>query len=203
MLAPADMERVMEPTDQTLWARAQAGDAAAFAALYQRHANAVYRFCFWRTADAGLAEELSAAVFLEAWRRRGRTPLTQPSVLPWLLGVAVNLLRNQRRAARRRRAALDRLPPLPPQPDPADEVAARVDAERAMRAVRRAVDRLPRREQEVLELCVWAGLDQRQAAQLLGIAPGTVGSRLSRARAHLRRALDLEGGAQWTTTAPR
>jgi RNA polymerase sigma factor (sigma-70 family) len=203
MLAPADMERVMEPTDQTLWARAQAGDATAFAVLYQRHANAVYRFCFWRTADAGLAEELSAAVFLEAWRRRGRTPLTQPSVLPWLLGVAVNLLRNQRRAARRRRAALDRLPPLPPQPDPADEVAARVDAERAMRAVRRAVDRLPRREQEVLELCVWAGLDQRQAAQLLGIAPGTVGSRLSRARAHLRRVLDLEGGAQWTTTAPR
>jgi RNA polymerase sigma factor (sigma-70 family) len=129
--------------------------------------------------------------------------LTQPSVLPWLLGVAVNLPRNQRRAARRRRATLDRLPPLPPQPDPADEVAARVDAERAMRAVRRAVDRLPRREQEVLGLCVWAGLDQRQAAQLLGIAPRTVGSRLSRARTRLRRALDLEGGAQWTTTAPR
>jgi RNA polymerase sigma factor (sigma-70 family) len=197
------MDGVMEPTDQTLWARAQAGDAAAFGALYQRHAHAVYRFCYWRTADAGLAEELSAAVFLEAWRRRGRTPLTRPSVLPWLLGVAVNLLRNQRRAARRRKAALDRLPPLPPEPDPADAVAARVDAAQAMRAVRRVVDRLPRGEQEVLELCVWAGLDHRQAAQILGVAPGTVGSRLSRARAHLRRALDLEGGAQWTTTTPR
>jgi DNA-directed RNA polymerase specialized sigma24 family protein len=74
MLAPADMESVMEPTDQILWARAQAGDAAAFAALYRRHANAVYRFCFWRTADAGLAEELSAAVFLEAWRHAAARP---------------------------------------------------------------------------------------------------------------------------------
>jgi RNA polymerase sigma factor (sigma-70 family) len=191
MLLPADMERVMEPTDQTLWAQAQAGDAAAFGALYHRHARAVYQFCFWRTADAGLAEELSAAVFLEAWRHRGRTRLLQPSVLPWLLGVAVNLLRNQRRAARRRKAALDRLPPLPAEPDPADAVAARVDAEQAMRVVRQAVDRLPRREQEVLELCVWAGLDYQQAAQILGVAPGTVGSRLSRARAQLRRALDL------------
>jgi RNA polymerase sigma factor (sigma-70 family) len=220
MLLPADMEQVMEPTDQTLWAQAQAGDAAAFGALYQRHAPAVYRFCFWRTADAGLAEELSAAVFMEAWRRRGRTSLTQPSVLPWLLGVAVNLLRNQRRAARRRQAALDRLSPLPAEPDPADAIAARVDAEQAMRAIRRAVDRLPRREQEVLELCVWAGLGYEQAAQILGVAPGTVGSRLSRARARLRRALDLpeaapggghdqgernpargpdEGGARWRT----
>jgi RNA polymerase sigma-70 factor (ECF subfamily) len=60
-----------------------------------------------------------------------------------------------------------------------------------MRVIRQAVDRLPRREQEVLELCVWAGLDYEQAAEILGVAPGTVGSRLSRARAHLRRALDL------------
>jgi RNA polymerase sigma factor (sigma-70 family) len=221
-LPPADMEQVMEPTDQALWAQAQAGDAAAFGALYQRHARAVYQFCFWRTADAGLAEELSAAVFLEAWRRRGRTALTQPNVLPWLLGVAVNLLRNQRRAARRRQAALERLSPLLAEPDLADAVAARMDAEQAMRAIRRAVDRLPPREQEVLELCVWAGLDYQQAAQILGVAPGTVGSRLSRARAHLRRALDLaeappgdghaqgerdpvlgsdEGGAQWRTEA--
>jgi RNA polymerase sigma factor (sigma-70 family) len=218
------MERVMEPTDPTLWARAQAGDAAAFGALYQRHGRAVYQFCFRRTADAGLAEELSAAVFLEAWRHLGRTPLTQPSVLPWLLGVAVNLLRNQRRAARRRQAALERLPPLPAAPDPAEVVAARVDAERAMRAVRQAVDRLPRREREALELCVWAGLDYQQAARVLGVAPGTVGSRLSRARARLRRALDLQeapahgghdegergpavgsdqGGARWQTRTPR
>jgi RNA polymerase sigma-70 factor, ECF subfamily len=224
MLLPADMERVMEPTDQTLWAQAQAGDAAAFGALYQRHARAVYQFCFWRTADAGLAEDLSGAVFLEAWRRHGRTRLTQPSVLPWLLGVAVNLLRNQRRAARRQKAALERLPPLPAEPDPANAVAARVDAEQAMRAIRRAVDQLPPREQEVLELCIWAGLDYQQAAQILGVAPGTVGSRLSRARAHLRRALDLpeaapgggheqgergpalgsaEGGAPWQTRTPR
>lgn len=224
MLPTADMERVMEPTDQTLWAQAQAGDTTAFGALYERHARAVYQFCFRRTTDAGLAEELSAAVFVEAWRRLGRTALTQPSVLPWLLGVAINLLRNHRRATRRRQAALNRLPPLPSEPDPAEAVAARLDAERAMRALRQAMDQLPRHEQEVLELCGWAGLDYQQAAQILGVAAGTVGSRLSRARARLRRALDAaeappggghdqgergpalgsdEGGAQWQTPTPR
>jgi RNA polymerase sigma factor (sigma-70 family) len=105
--------------------------------------------------------------------------------------VAVNLLRNQRCAARRCKAALDRLPLLSAEPDPADVVAARLDAAQAMRAVRRAADRLPRRQQEVQELCGWAGLAYEQAAEILGTAPGTVGSRLSRARAHPRRLLDL------------
>jgi len=177
------MTKVMD--DQELWDRARAGDAAAFGALYERHARAVHEFCFWRTSDAALAEDLCAAVFVEVWAARGRTALSQPSLRPWLFGVAHNLVRNQWRSARRRRAALDRLPPLRDAPDHAETVAERVDAERRMRAVRAAVDRLPRRERDVLELCGWAGLTPAEAAVALKVPVGTVHSRLHRARARL------------------
>jgi RNA polymerase sigma factor (sigma-70 family) len=183
-----------DQSDQQLWSRAQAGDAEAFGVLYTRHARAVYAFCFWRTADAALAEDLSAAVFVEVWAARARAPVLEGSLLSWLLGVAHNLLRNQWRSARRRRAALDRLPPLRDTPDHAERIAERLDAERRMRAVRQALAGLSDNDRAVLELCGWAGLSAVEAAAVLGVPVGTVHSRLHRARAKLQ-ALAVEGNA--------
>lgn len=177
----------MEADDRELWARVQSGDGEAFGVLYERHVRAVYNFCFRRTADVSSAEDLSSAVFVEAWDLRARTELTRPSALPWLLGVAHNLLRNHWRSARRRRAALERLSPMEDTEDHSGAVAERVDAERLMRAVRAAVDRLPEREQQVIELCVWSALAPAEAAEILGVAVGTVHSRLHRGRARLAR----------------
>src|SRR5712691_8826257 len=101
----------MDESDLELWERARRGDHAAFGALFTRHARPVYNFCFRRTADWALAEDLTSAVFLEGWRRREQVRLAGPSALPWLLGVATNLLRNQRRSLRRYRGALARLSP--------------------------------------------------------------------------------------------
>jgi RNA polymerase sigma factor (sigma-70 family) len=141
-------------------------------------------------------------VFLEAWRGRGRTSLARPSALPWLLGVAVNLLRNQRRAVRRRKAAGPAAAGgQQHHPDPADAVAARVESSGpCARSVRRLTG-CPGREQEVLELCVWAGLDYQQVAQTLGVTTGTVGSRLSRARTSVVRP-GATGGRTWRWTSP-
>jgi RNA polymerase sigma factor (sigma-70 family) len=191
------MGRVMAEmeTDQALWAQARAGDAEAFGTLFQRHAKAVYRLCFWRTGDVALAEDLSAAVFLEAWRRRAKVAVVDGSIRPWLFGVANNLLRNHRRAIRRREAALRRLPPLPVEPDLADEVVGRVDAEEAMHKLLAVVRQLPQREQEVLALCGWAGCSYEDAARSLGLPVGTVRSRLARARARLRQLLAESEGS--------
>jgi DNA-directed RNA polymerase specialized sigma24 family protein len=90
--------------------RAQAGDADAFGVLFERHASAVLRFCFRRTGNATLAEDLTSIVFLEAWRVRGKTVFFESRALPWLLGVALNVLRSQARAERGYREALARLP---------------------------------------------------------------------------------------------
>jgi RNA polymerase sigma-70 factor (ECF subfamily) len=69
----------------------------------------------------------------------------------------------------------------------ADDVASRLDAEAAMKAVRAAVSGLNPREREVLALsvCVGSGLSYREAAEALGVPVGTVRSRLSRARGKL------------------
>jgi RNA polymerase sigma-70 factor (ECF subfamily) len=102
---------VETPTDNALWERAAAGEPDAFGALYERHARAIYNYLFRRCADWALAEDLTSVVFLEAFRRRSEVEMRQGKVLPWLYGVATNVLRNQRRSLRRHAAALKRLSP--------------------------------------------------------------------------------------------
>jgi RNA polymerase sigma factor (sigma-70 family) len=181
-----------ELTDAALWQRAADGDTQAFGTIFERHARTVYNYCFRRTGNWSQAEELTAIVFLEAWRRRGQVVLERDEAIPWLLGVATNVLRNLRRAQRRHRAALERLP-REHSADFAVDVDERLDDERQMRATLRALRSLPRADQEVLALCVWQELTYEQASFALGIPVGTVRSRLSRARARLRELLDNPG----------
>jgi RNA polymerase sigma factor (sigma-70 family) len=180
------------PNDAELWRLAARGDASAFGVLFERHSRAVYNFCFRRTGDWGAAEDLTSVVFLEAWRRREEVRLKDGRALPWLLGVAVNVLRNRRRSERRHRGALERLP-IQRNVDFADDADGRLDDERRMRATLRTMAKLPRREQEVLALCVWAGLSYEDAALALSLPVGTVRSRLSRARVRVRELMNESG----------
>lgn len=181
--------RAREPSDGELWEQAGAGAGAAFGVLFDRHARAVYNHCFRLTASWAGAEDLTSAVFLEAWRQRDRMRLAGTSLRPWLLAVATNVVRSERRSVRRRLALAERVPVPRPVGDHADDVAARVDDERRMAVVLAEVRRLPRAEQEAIALCVWSGLSYADAAAALGIAEGSVRARVSRARARLRAAL--------------
>lgn len=159
--------------------------AEGFGELFDEHARAIYNFYFRRTADWSLAEDLTSAVFLEAWRRRADIDLVRKPALPWLYGVAANLLRNQRRALRRHRSAIERMAPAAPTPDFSDDLAARLDDELRMRELLVHVKQLSSAEQDVLALCAWQGLSYEDAARALDVPIGTVRSRLSRARTHL------------------
>jgi RNA polymerase sigma factor (sigma-70 family) len=190
--------------DRELWLRASNGDTAAFGELFGRHASTVYNHLFRRVADWSEAEDLTSAVFLQAWRTRGRVVIDRESALPWLLGVANHVLRNHRRASRRYRAALGRMVPADEAAgDHADAVAAAVDSERLMATVRHALMQLPRHEREVVELCMWSGLDQRAAAVALGVSVGTVKSRMHRARQRLAASLGQDRGPSQRPLAPR
>ncbi|WP_329303673.1 RNA polymerase sigma factor [Streptomyces sp. NBC_00659] len=173
-------------SDRELWARAVDGDREAFGRIFDRHGKTVYNHLFRRTADWSEAEDLTSTVFLHAWRRRSETVLDRDSALPWLLGIADRLLSNTRRRLRRAEALLRRLVSHDESVgDHADRVAVLVDDERRMSEIHRALARLPRHEREVVELCVWSGLDQQAAAATLEVAVGTVKSRLHRARQRL------------------
>jgi RNA polymerase sigma-70 factor (ECF subfamily) len=173
-------------SDGELWAKSADGDADAFGALFDRHARAVYNFVFRRLASWSDAEDLTSLVFLHAWRRRAEVVLVHDSALPWLLRTADYTIRNERRRQRFRRLNLNHQPPSPDEPDHADQVAARLDDERQARELRQLLSKLPRQEQQIVELCFWTGLDAQSAAVALDVPLGTVKSRLARARKHLR-----------------
>ncbi len=179
----------MEPDDFSLWLRGQTGDADAFGLLFDRHARAIHNYCFRRVGNWATAEDLLSIVFLEAWRHRDKS-LAPDQVLPWLYGIATNVVRNRWRAERRYAAALRRLPKPRPEPDLASELA---DDEEQMVEVLNLVRRLPQREQQVVALCAWSQLSYEEAATALNVPVGTVRSRLSRARARLRE-LQLASG---------
>jgi RNA polymerase sigma factor (sigma-70 family) len=179
------MSWAMGSDDSTLWSRVRSGDADAFGALFESHANAIYNYCFRRVGDWSVAEDLLSVVFLEAWRRRTKE-LPPGKVLPWLYGIATNVVRNQRRSQRRYAAALRRVPV--PRADEGFVALAdrRLDDERQMNRVLAVVRKLPKREQDVFALCGLCDLTYEDAAAALEIPVGTVRSRLSRARARLR-----------------
>jgi RNA polymerase sigma factor (sigma-70 family) len=168
-------------------ARVRAGDPDAFGTLFDEHARTVYNHAFRLTGDWAVAEDVVSLTFLEAWRLRDRVDADGGSLRPWLLGIATNVVRNTRRAARRHEAALARLPAGEAVPDFAEEAVGRIDDGERLAAVRAALDSLRRPEREVLVLCVWSGLDYAEAARALGVPVGTVRSRLSRARRKLNR----------------
>jgi RNA polymerase sigma factor (sigma-70 family) len=178
------MER--SPEDGELWRRSRAGDPQAFGALFDRYAKRIYAYCFRRTADWAMAEDLTSVVFLEAWRGRNKVALADGKVEPWLYGIAANVLRNQRRSLRRYRRALGRMPALEPERDFADDVLQRVESSERMREVLSVVQRLPKAEQDALTLCDWQGLCAREAADALRVPEATVRTRLFRARRRLR-----------------
>ncbi|MFF1308166.1 RNA polymerase sigma factor [Streptomyces sp. NPDC058307] len=174
--------------------RIRAGDPDAFAELYDECARSVYNHAFRLTADWSVAEDVMAATFMEAWRRRASVEADGGSLRPWLLGIATNVARSHYRSNRRYRAAAGAVAAAGPAKaaDHAEETAGRVDDRRRIAATLTALASLRRPEREVLVLCLWEGLEYADAARALGIPVGTVRSRLSRARGRLRKLAEVE-----------
>ena len=190
-----------QPSDLELWRRAASHDSRAFGELFDRHAGRVYNHCFRRTADWSLAEDLTSVVFLEAWRKRKQVRLHGDSVLPWLLAVVNNCLRNAERSRRRYNRLLAKLPRSEEPPAIDAEASDRIDDAETMRSILRTVHQLSREDQEVIALCDWSGLTYEEAATSLAIPIGTVKSRLSRAHGRLRASMDpAHGGAHQSST---
>nr|WP_157233885.1 RNA polymerase sigma factor [Kibdelosporangium phytohabitans] len=181
--------------DAALWQRAASGNKAAFGELFERHAQAVWNHAFRLTGSWSLAEDLTSMTFLTAWRKLHEVTLVRDSALPWLYAVAGNLARTEFRSAGRFTRLLRRIPAADTVEDHAESVAEKVDGEGRMRLVLAAIAKLPKAERQAAELCLVGEVSIAAAAELLGLEEVSIRSRVSRARARLRRTLgdDLLG----------
>ncbi|SEL70878.1 RNA polymerase sigma-70 factor, ECF subfamily [Nonomuraea pusilla] len=158
-----------------------------FAALFDRHADEIHRYAARRLGPE-LAEDVTAEVFLVAFRGRARYDRSWPDARPWLYGIATRVVSQHRRAERRRTHALSRMSVDRPATFD-DRSADRVTAEQLQPRLARALTRLSAAERDLLLLVAWADLTYEDAALALGVPVGTVRSRLHRLRAKVRRAL--------------
>lgn len=176
--------------DEGLWHAARNGDPRAYEQVYERHRDRVFGQAARLLRSRIEAEDVTALVFLEAWRRRADVRVVDGSVLPWLLVTTNNVVRNVARAARRHRAAMDRIASLAPVRAESEEAFDDVDSGPERSAVRHALAQLRPPDRDVLVLCVVSELSMEAAAAALGVPVGTVKSRLSRAKRRLADRLD-------------
>ncbi|MEU6719456.1 RNA polymerase sigma factor [Nonomuraea sp. NPDC046802] len=153
--------------------------------LFESHFAEIHRYIA-RRLSADVADDLAADVFVVALN--GGYDASAGAVRPWLYGIATNLVARHRRTEIRRWKAISRTAERDGGPVE-DEILDRVDAARLTGPLAGALAGLKQRDRDVVLLIALAGLTHAEVAQALGIPFGTVGSRLSRARKQLRRAL--------------
>ena len=156
-----------------------------FGGIYQRHGGAIAAFVL-RRVDGGRsrAEDIVADVFVAAFRSRRKYDLGRPSCLPWLYGIARNVLRNEYRWWQRQKRLAISLPLEPDAADIADGPIGRVDARALLDTLHPKIRSLSEPEKLSLELLA-DGHSYREIAERLGCEVGTVKSRISRTRAKI------------------
>ena len=183
------MERDGDGSDAEVVIRSRAAPEA-FGALFERHSRGVHAY-LCRRGGRQVADELLGEVFTVAFAGRLNYDASFPDARPWLYGISRNVLGTRLRGEDRRAGVASRLP-AEGVSHPWPEVDDRLDAAAGAARARRLLAGLPEAEREVVELVAWEGLDPTEVAGVLGIPAGTARSRLHRARARLRAALDAE-----------
>lgn len=182
----------VDPTDADLLAAAAAGDGDAYAILFRRHVRAVTAYAARRCHNADEVADLVAETFLTALQAAHRYEPFLPTALPWLFGIERRVLFRQRRRTATRIKLTHKVAGSLPRyaASEADAIESAIDAHRLAPDIAVALDRLPDREREVLELVAYDGLTPKEAAFALGVTPNAVRLRLSRARRRMREMLE-------------
>ena len=157
-------------------------------ALYRTARDDVYAYVATLLGDRAAAEDVTAAAFERAYRKRRSFRPARGSQRAWLFGIARNAALDELR--RRRRTAA-----LHADPEDLDAAAPADQADLAVRraAVRAAIAALPPRERELIALKFHAGLDNAELARVLGVSVTNAGTQLHRAMQRLRKAVDERG----------
>ncbi|MFB4297449.1 RNA polymerase sigma factor [Actinomadura sp. NTSP31] len=189
--APSETSRSAdpEPSDADVITAARR-NPERFADLFDRHYAQIHRYVD-RRLGADAADDIAAETFLIAFRRRAAFDTAHASARPWLYGIATRLISRHRRDELRRYRAMARLHTADAVESHESSVTSAVAA--ASLGLSPALAGLRHGDRDVLLLVALADLSYPEVAEALGIAYGTVCSRLSRARRQVRAALHASG----------
>lgn len=168
---------------------ARDGDEAAWELLMRQYQEIVFRLAYLRLGDPDHAEDVAQETFIRAYQALPRFDLSRP-LRPWLLQIALNLVRNKQRSLGRYLAALGRW--VQTNPDIEQEIEDVAAERQEARMLWQAVKRLSRQDQEIIYLRYFLELPVEPVAEALNIPQGTVKSRLHRALKRLEEVIQSE-----------
>jgi RNA polymerase sigma-70 factor (ECF subfamily) len=172
--------------DQELLRQLAKGNRAAFDTCYERYQGPIYRFAWHMTGAQAIAEDVTQEVFLRLIHNPRRLDPAKGSLAGYLFGIARNVVRGHLAGT-----SLD--VPLEDETLEDDEALSNesnvlfdIDRQGKLEVLRKAVLALPEAYREALVLCELEEMSYPEAAAILNCPPGTVASRLHRARTMLK-----------------
>ena len=175
-----------QESDTALLVRVADRDRKAFALLYERYVRTVFGLALRRLRDRQRAEDAVQETFAAVWRSAKSYRPERGPAAPWLYTVARNAIVD------RQRAKTDQPAEIPDTASGELGPAERAEASFVSWRVHRALEELPEKEREVLELAYWSELSQSEVAEYLHIPLGTVKTRTRSALARLADLLEGE-----------
>ena len=186
--------------DQSLLGLIARGDERAFRVVYDRYNGPIHRFAWHMSGDRAMAEEITQEVFMLLIRKPRKYDPSKGSLGGYLFGIARNL-------TRRRVDQLRGYVPFVDDANASDEnyslgdraiddsanALEKLTQRELIEALRTSVLSLPAQYREVIILCDLEQMSQAGAAELLQCSPGTIASRMHRARAMLKMKMARKG----------
>jgi RNA polymerase sigma-70 factor (ECF subfamily) len=178
--------------DEDLIFLVEAGDAEAFATLYDRHSRAAFSLAYRMMGERQAAEDLAQDAFIKAWRGAGSYRAERGSVRTWILSIVHNRGIDQLRSQASRRRTQDKIEASAPRSQPS-EAFTETWRNSQRDQVREALNTLPQEQLKILELAYFSGYTHVEIAELVGLPLGTVKGRMRLGLKKIRAYFEARG----------
>ena len=163
--------------DEDLISLVEAGDADAFATLYDRHSRSAYSLAYRMMGERQAAEDLAQDAFIKVWRNAASYRAERGSVRTWILSIVHNRGIDQLRSTASRRRTQEKIEASAPRSQPS-EAFAETWRNSQRDQVREALKTLPAEQLKILELAYFSGYTHVEISELLSLPLGTVKGRM-------------------------